>query len=177
MRRGRELDPLDAFHHSLSAQVSFQARDFTAALGHARQAVLLDSTQWIGYVMLAQAQEQLGDNDLALAALADATRLSQSNSKTIAMRGYVLGKMGRTGEAEEVLKLLDTASRQRYVPPTSFAMVHAALGHEDAVFEWLDRALDARDVHLIFLPVDAKWDAYRKDPRFAALLARCGFAR
>jgi hypothetical protein len=35
----------------------------------------------------------------------------------------------------------------------------------------------ARDVHLVFLPVDAKWDAYRDDPRFEALLARCGFMR
>ena len=177
MRRGRELDPLDALHHALSAQVAFQAREFSTALGHARQAVLLDSTLWIGYVMLAQAHEQLGENDLALAALADATRLSQRNSKAIAMRGYVLGKMGRTAEAEEVLKLLETASQQRYVPATSFAMVHASLGHTDEVFRWLDKAFEARDVHLMFLPVDAKWDAYRKDPRFAALLARCGFAR
>jgi hypothetical protein len=35
----------------------------------------------------------------------------------------------------------------------------------------------ARDVHLIFLRVDAKGDDYRQDPRFVALLARCGFSR
>jgi hypothetical protein len=29
---------------------------------------------------------------------------------------------------------------------------------------------------LIFLPVDPKWDLYRDDARFGALLARCGFA-
>ena len=55
------------------------------------------------------------------------------------------------------------------------ALVHAGLGDREAVFEWLDKAYDARDVHLIYLPVDAKWDPYRSDPRFAALLARCGF--
>jgi hypothetical protein len=42
---------------------------------------------------------------------------------------------------------------------------------------WLNRAYVARDVHLIFLPVDPKWDPYRADPRFTALLARCDFAR
>ena len=40
-----------------------------------------------------------------------------------------------------------------------------------------DRAYDARDIHLIYLPVDPKWDPYRADPRFTALLARCNFMR
>ena len=57
------------------------------------------------------------------------------------------------------------------------ALVHAGLGEREAVFQWLNRAYDARDVHLIFLPVDPKWDPYRADPRFEALLARCGFTR
>jgi hypothetical protein len=53
--------------------------------------------------------------------------------------------------------------------------VHAGLGERDAAFQWLDRAFDAHDVHLIYLPVDDKWDPYRADPRFQALLERCGF--
>ena len=40
---------------------------------------------------------------------------------------------------------------------------------------WLAKAYDARDVHLIYLTVDPKWDLYRPDPRFQALLTRCGF--
>jgi hypothetical protein len=27
----------------------------------------------------------------------------------------------------------------------------------------------------MFLPVDSKWDEYRGNPRFDAILARCGF--
>jgi hypothetical protein len=41
--------------------------------------------------------------------------------------------------------------------------------------DWLDRAYDAHDVHLLLLPVDPKWDALRGDTRFLALLERCGF--
>ena len=55
------------------------------------------------------------------------------------------------------------------------ALVHAGLDERDAVFKWLDRAEVERDVHLMFLPVDAKWDPYRADPHFQALLERCGF--
>jgi serine/threonine-protein kinase len=57
------------------------------------------------------------------------------------------------------------------------ALVHAGLGEREAVFEWLDRAYHAHDVHLIYLPVDPKWDPYRDDSRFLALLARCDFMR
>jgi len=78
-------------------------------------------------------------------------------------------------QAREVLNTLEGMSRVRYVPPYAIALVHAGLGERDAVFEWLDKAYPARDVHLIFLPVDPKWDAYRPDPRFEALLTRCGF--
>jgi hypothetical protein len=53
--------------------------------------------------------------------------------------------------------------------------VHAGLGETDELFAWLEKAFTARDVHLIYLPVDPKWDPFRSDPRFAALLARCGF--
>jgi hypothetical protein len=45
------------------------------------------------------------------------------------------------------------------------------------MFEWLDRAYDVRDVHLVFLTVDTKWDPYRTDRRFGAFLARCDFMR
>ena len=76
-----------------------------------------------------------------------------------------------------MLKTLEEMARERYVPPYAMALVLAGLGDREAVFDWLDRAYAARDVHLIYLPVDSKWDAYRADPRFQALLARCGFSR
>ena len=45
----------------------------------------------------------------------------------------------------------------------------------DKVFEWLHRAYEARDVNLIYLPVDPRWDPYRDEPRFTSLLAEAGF--
>ncbi len=175
MRRGRELDPLNPLSYGLSSQVAFQARDYAGALQHANRAIALDQEFWIGHQMRGQALEELGDHDLALKALATAARLSGQNSKPISLTGYILGRSGRTAEARDLLGALEMASRQRYVPPYALALVHAGLGDADATFEWLNRAYAARDVHLMFLTVDVKWDRYRSDPRFGELLARCGF--
>ena len=175
MRRARELDPLNPLSYALSSQVAFQARDYAGALQHANRAIALDQEFWIGHQMRGQALEELGDHELALKALAAAARLSGQNSKPISLTGYILARSGRTAEARDLLGALELASRQRYVPPYALALVHAGLGDADAAFEWLERAYAARDVHLMFLTVDVKWDRYRSDPRFGDLLARCGF--
>ena len=177
MRRTRELEPLEPINYALSAQVAFQGREYRAAVEHARRAILMDSEFWIGYVQLGQAYESTGDTDLALAALRDAARFSGGNSKAISLSGYILAKTGRATEAREVLRRLEADAGERYVPPYAMALVHAGLGEREAVFEWLDKAYAGRDVHLIYLPVDPKWDPVRADPRFNALVARCGFTQ
>src|SRR5213594_399885 len=48
MSRLREIDPLYAMNHAMSAQVAFQARDYAEALAHARRAIVIDPEFWIG---------------------------------------------------------------------------------------------------------------------------------
>jgi TolB-like protein/Flp pilus assembly protein TadD len=177
MQRACELEPLSSVHHAMSSQVAFQARDYYAAVDEARQATLIDPEFWVGYMMLGQTYEQLDESDLAFEALARATRLSGGNSKPISLRGYLLAKLGKVKEAREVLRMLEDVSRHRYVPPYAMALVHAGLNEPEAVFERLDRAYDARDVHLVFLTMDSKWDRFRADSRFGLFLARCDFMR
>ena len=178
MRSGRDLDPFFAIGHALSSQVAFQRRDYVKAVERARTAIAVEPDLWIGHMMLGQAYVGLDRQDGALEALATAARLSRHNSKPVSLRGYLLAKMGRAGEARGVLATLETATSQgRYVPPYALALVHAGLGERAAVFEWLEKAHAAHDVHLMYLAVDAKWDPYRSDSRFTALLDRCDFMR
>ena len=106
-----------------------------------------------------------------------ATRLSGGNSKPISLRGYLLGKLAKVKDARALLKLMEDLSRNRYVPPYAMALVRAGLGEAEMVFECLDRAYAAHDVHLVFLTMDSKWDPFRTDSRFDAFLARCDFMR
>jgi tetratricopeptide (TPR) repeat protein len=162
-------------HQSLSSHIAFGARDFPTALHFARQALVVDSEFWIAQLHLAQVAVELGDYDLALDALNKAGRLSAGNSKALSLRGYIFGKTGRTAESLEVLQTLEAVARERFVPPYAIALIHAGLGHTELALDWLDRAFDSHDVHLVFLPVDPKWDRFRIEPRFMAVLKRCGF--
>jgi TolB-like protein/Flp pilus assembly protein TadD len=173
MDRARAIDPLQAMHHALSAQVAFLARDSSTALEFARQAAVVLTDFWIADLQIAQAYEQLGDYTLALQALGR-SGAGRDNSKMVALRGYVLAKLGRSDEARELLSTLETISRQRYVPACALAMIHAGLGENDPAFKWLDRAVEEHDVHLASLPADSKWDALREDTRFSEVLRRCG---
>ncbi len=176
MRRARELDPLYAMHHALSAQVAYGARDFAAAARWARQAIIVDPVFWIGHWQLAQACVSLGQPEQALEALADAARFSHNNTKTIALRAYLFARTGRIAEAREILQVLEELSRERFLAPYCIALVHLGLEEYEAALDKLELGYAVRDTHLVFLPIDAKWDPLRQHERFKALLRRCGFA-
>jgi hypothetical protein len=76
-----------------------------------------------------------------------------------------------------VLNTLETIAHDRYVPPYAMAQIHLGLGRWDDALDWLERAYEARDVHLILVPVDPKWNPLRNDARLVALLKRCGFTK
>ena len=176
MRHARELDPLLPVLQALSAQVAFAARDFELAAQFARNALVIDEDFWIGHFQLAQASIELGDEEMVEHALAEAERTSGGNSKTVALRGHHCARTGRRDEAMHVLERLTASSRERFVPPCAIALVHLSLGDVDAAAAWIERAYQARDVHLMFLPVDPKWDRGLADVRIAAVVRRCGFA-
>lgn len=174
-RRARELDPFFAMTFVLSATIAFQARDYLAAVEFGRQSVAINPESWAGYLNLAQALAAIGDYPAALAAHEYSERYSGSNHKSIAYRAHDLARMGRREDARATIAVLEARSRDRYVPPYTIALIYAGLGEADAAFEWLERAFEVRDRHLIFTSVDPRWDALRDDPRFRSLLSRCHY--
>jgi DNA-binding winged helix-turn-helix (wHTH) protein/Flp pilus assembly protein TadD len=174
MARGRELDPFSPAMHMVSAQTAYNARDFAAAERHARQSIAIDPNFWAAYVNLAQALAGQHRLEEALVASGEAERLA-GNTKGLTRRAYVLGLMGRKAEAQQLLR--DFEQSTRVLPPYELAVVSAGLQDADGVFAALEKAYAVRDVNLVFLPVDPKMDPFRPDPRFQALLDRCGFTR
>ena len=176
MARARELDPFSPLMRLVSAQASYQARDFGAAERHARDIIARDPNLWAGHINLAQALAAQHRFEEALSETAEAMRLD-GNTKGLTLRGYVLARMGRTADAKAVLREAEALTRAGFFPPYTIAVVYAGLGEPEGVFAALERAYAVRDANLVFLLVDPKLDPFRDDPRFRALVERCGFLR
>ena len=57
----------------------------------------------------------------------------------------------------------------RFVPPTSLAMVHAALGDAVPALDMLEQAYFVRDTRLRDLKDDPSWVTLRQEERYLAL--------
>jgi TolB-like protein/Flp pilus assembly protein TadD len=172
--RALELDPLDALTHGMAAQIAYSAGRTDVAATYAKQALLVEPDFWVGQWQLGQAYERMGRTNEALEVLAHAARLSNGNSKPVSLTVYLLARTGRANEAREILDTLECRARDVYVPPVAVAMGHLGLNDKAQVFEWLEQALAVRDVHLIYVPWDAKWEALRGEKRFRDFLRRSG---
>jgi tetratricopeptide (TPR) repeat protein len=79
------------------------------------------------------------------------------------------------GNAEASQRALDLlVAGYAHVDAFGIARVHAFRGDRDAAFEWLDRALAQRDDGVDGVKTSPLLAGLRRDPRFAALLARMG---
>jgi hypothetical protein len=84
-----------------------------------------------------------GRRDEAVEQFERTDRQSDGSSQPAAL-GYVLTRFA-------------DAEKSRYVPPTSFALVHAGFGERDATLSALERAYLVRDVRMTLLPDDAQF--------------------
>jgi len=173
---GRELDPLALSKNALEGQFLFYAGRYDEALDRLQRTIDLDANFWLAYLIISRVYIEKGMYGEAIAAATKARELSKGgNSEAIALIGYSLAKAGRRDEARAVLDELLRLSAARYVPPYNIALVYNALGERDKTFEWLRKSYEQRDVLMVFLKVEPKWNNLRSDPRFQALMQRVGF--
>ncbi len=173
----RRLDPLSPIRHAMTGQFLYNAGRYAEATAALEKAFAIDPRFWVAHLMMAQIQEREGKLNEALSSIDKAFQFSGGNSATTSLKGYVLARNGQRAEAERILNTLLTAGKSRFVPPYNIAIIYAGFGDRKAALEWLDKAYEARDVHMIFLTVDAKWNDLREDPKFQELLQRCHFGR
>ena len=168
------LDPFAQLIAALSGDFRFQARRYDEVPGLIRRALEIDPGFWVAHVLAARLFLHQGQHEEALAEATLAKDGSGAHSEPVSLIGCILGRMGRRREAEAVLLDLEQRSAERHVPPNAFAVVCLGLGDVEGALSWLERAYHERDVHLLELGVEPKWDEVRNHPRFRELVRAIG---
>jgi TolB-like protein/tetratricopeptide (TPR) repeat protein/class 3 adenylate cyclase len=172
--RARELEPVFLLVRALEGMFLLHAGRDDEALAKLQKALELDPNFWITHLTLGKVYIQQRKYPEAIAELTKAKELSHGNSETIASIGYAAALAGDKAKARAVLDELKTLSNQHYTPPVNIALVHNGLGDQNEALELLEKACEERDVRLTLLKVDPRWDSFRTNPRFIAVLKRIG---
>ncbi len=166
------LDPLSPIAQTASAQAYYLSRDFEAALAEYKKLLKMDPDGPTSHFYMGWVLEQLDRHDEAIDSHRKAIELSDAEPLFLAGLGYSLGLAGHHAEAEGILQSLmdkeETAAIQ-------IALVQIGLGDHDEAINWLEKAFDARQSHLLYIKQDAKFDPLRGDPRFEDLIRKIGW--
>ncbi|MGB7926182.1 MAG: tetratricopeptide repeat protein [Pyrinomonadaceae bacterium] len=174
LRRAQELDSLSLPINTDLAQSLFFARRFDESVEQLRKTFELDPNFVRACVIAGSVYGQMGRHEESIAVLQRAVELSERNPLALSGLGHALALSGQSDEARRILIDLKELARQRYVSAYNIAIVHAGLGEKEAALDWLVKAYHNRDVWLVWLKVNPRFDTLRAEPRFADLMRRIG---
>ncbi|MBA4184011.1 MAG: winged helix-turn-helix domain-containing protein [Acidobacteria bacterium] len=174
-RRARELDPLTLIVNSAEGQFLFYAGQSDEAVSRLNKTLELEPNFWHTHLVLSGIYAEKQKFAEATAAADRAAQISGGNSSAVAAKAYALAKSGNLAGAQIVLAELQKLSAEKYVPAYNFAIVYNALGEHQTALDYLEKAYAEKNVLMVFLKVDPKWNNLRGDARFIELMRRMNF--
>ena len=99
------------------------------------------------------------------------------NSRFEAYLGYAYAAAGRSGDARDVLKELESHRREQYVSSFGIALIHDALGEKNPALAALERAHQERAVEFAQMMQYPTFKTIASDPRFLAVMQNVALPR
>ncbi len=172
-RRAHELEPRIHSVNYMVLLTLYMAREYEECVEMSLGILKVDPEAHLVHAVLALTYERLGRHREAIAASREATRLDDSPFlKTILI--FALASSGERIAAETLLEELMETTEARYVCPYEIALDYYALDDTEMMFDWLERAYDARGDCWVWGNVDPRLDEMRKNSRYQDLLRRVG---
>ena len=173
VHRGVELDPLSVGYITDEGRILYRARQFQKAVERYQRALELDPSYGAALSRMADAYEQWGKNEEALAALRKLQQIEEDRRVWLRPLGRIYARMGKRREALEIIQTLEADNNIAGGRPFALVAVYSALGDRDRAIAALEQGVQTRSL----LPVifaDPQLDPLRSDPRFQQLLRRVG---
>ena len=174
MQVAHRLDPLSLVISSELGATYYLLRRFEEAEAQLRQTLALDPNYAHALYLLGQVHLQQRRYREAIDAMRRALELGGFQEDLAGGLAYAYAASGDTAEATRYTAELKQRWSRGATGPFALALAYAGQGKLTQSFEYLDRAIEVRD---IFMPedfFDPLLDPLRADPRFARVEKRMG---
>jgi DNA-binding winged helix-turn-helix (wHTH) protein/TolB-like protein len=170
-KRTEELEPLSFVASSHLGWIYYLSGKNDQAIEQCKKILDLDPSSFPARRYLGLAYEAKGMYAEAINEFQTGVKLSGS-PLMLALLGHAYAASGKRAEAQQVLNDLQELQSQRYVSPYTVAAIYTGLGDQEQAFNWLEKAVEERDIWLMNLKVDPVFAKLRTNRKFANLLAR-----
>jgi tetratricopeptide (TPR) repeat protein len=177
IKRAQELDPISQVIYMTVGLIYHFKRQFQQALEHYHSVAKMDPGFGLVHLFLGRAYQQLGEYEKAIAAFQKWRDAGGNFQEAIGELGYTYALCGNTGEARKILEELTGLYKQKNLSTNSMysiAAIYCALGEIDRAIEWLEKALEAHSLRLIYLNVSPRFIPLQNDSRFKSILKKLG---
>jgi TolB-like protein len=173
--RARQIDPVSVVINVVEAQVLFYQRQYDPALAQLTKMLEMDPSFPPTYWTLAHIYEAMGKQDEACRNMLKTFDLGSGHQTWFAELEKVRVRSGwREASQQWVRGILDPRA-PGYVQPYDLVEAYVNLGRDEDAIMWLRKAAEARDVEIVFLKVDPRFDRLRADPRFQEIVHSLNF--
>lgn len=170
-KKARELDPLSLIINENVGDILGLARRYDEAEQQLLKTIELDPNFEVAHQTLARVYEAKGmyEKSLEEGYRGDPTGLARVKK--------IYAQSGIEGLRRDDLQFLLDKAKQGDIRSFWISGTYAQLGDKDKAFEWLDKALEEREVSFTYFIADYRWDNIRSDPRYDAVLRRVGLRK
>jgi tetratricopeptide (TPR) repeat protein len=172
-QRARELDPLSSIIDSWVSSRYYFARRYEDAIKEGRNAVDMGPDFAPAHLALGDAYEQKGMLREAVTEFETASRLAAGSMYSASLAHALVGA-GRRSEALNLLEVLRTTAKRRFVSSYDLAICEMGMGNKEQTLDLLNAAVQEHSPRVAFIGVEPRFDELRADQRFAALLRSLG---
>jgi serine/threonine protein kinase/tetratricopeptide (TPR) repeat protein len=168
----RQLDPLSIGIMEGKPYLLMLQRRYDEAADAYREVIELDPHFWRAHTGLGRTYLLMGRFAEGLALLEEGRVIAGETPGILGAIGQGLAWSGDHPGARQVISKLEELCQTRYIPCTTFALVHSALDEPGLALDWLDRAAERHDLPLALVAAHPAYDALRGQARFTDLLDR-----
>jgi TolB-like protein/Flp pilus assembly protein TadD len=173
--RARQSDPVSLAANVVVAQVFFYERKYDAALGQLAKTLEMDRNFPPAYWTLAHVYEAMGREDEACQNMLKTFDLGSGHVPWFAELERVRVQQGWRASWEQWIRGMLDPQGAGYLQPYNLVEPYVNLGRDEEAVTWLGKAAEGRDVEIVFIKVDPRFDRFRANPRFQEIVRSLRF--